>query len=86
MSRISIAEFESRLSEFIQRVRLGHKLTLLDGGKPVARVLPIVEAEMLHVREPLDRSSSLRDVPLPPPIQVGFDVVDILLEDRGADV
>ena len=85
MNRITIVEFESRLKEYVERARLGHEFTLLDGKEPVACLMPIRLAEVLLVREPLERSSSLQDVPMPPPIDLGFDVVDLLLDDRRVD-
>jgi len=36
----------------------------------------------LIVREPVGHSPSLQRVPLPPPLKLEIDVVDLLLEDR----
>jgi len=85
MNKITIVEFESRLKDYVEQARLGREFTLLDGEEPIARLLPFRLEEVLRVREPLDSSSSLKDVPMPPPLDLGIDVVDLLLEDRRVD-
>ncbi len=85
MTEVKIAELKARLSEYLRRVRRGHTLTVLDRDTPVARLVPYVEQEPLRVREPLGRSATLQDVPLPPPLGADFDVVDLLLEERQGE-
>ncbi len=85
MTEVKIAELKARLSEYLRRVRRGHTLTVLDRDTPVARLVPYVEQEPLRVREPLGRYATLQDVPLPPPLGVDFDVVDLLLEERQGE-
>ncbi len=85
MTEVRIAELKARLSEYLRRVRRGHALTVLDRDTPVARVVPYVEQEPLRVREPLARYPSLREVPLPPPLPLDLDVVDLLMEERQGD-
>lgn len=85
MRRVKIAELKARLSEHLRYVRRGHVLTVLDRDTPVARVLPIDAADALRVREPSRRVPRVRDVPLPPPLRVELDVVDVLLEERQGE-
>ncbi len=85
MIEVKIADLKARLSEHLRRVRRGHVLLVLDRDTPIARVVPYEESEPLRVRQPLGRSPTLQDVPLPPPLPIDFDVVDLLLEERRGD-
>ena len=82
MKRIKIAEFKARLSEHLRYVRRGHVLTILDRDTPVARVVPYEQGQPLRVRKPAGQRRRLRDVPLPPPLSVDVDIVDLLMEER----
>jgi len=42
-------------------------------------------ADALRVRQPAKRVRKLQDVPLPRPLRVGLDVVDLLLEERQGE-
>ncbi len=85
MRRARIAELKARLSEYLRDVRKGHALVVMDRNTPIARVEPYVAGqEPLAVRRPLGRTS-LQSVPLPPPLETGVDVVQILLEERRAE-
>jgi prevent-host-death family protein len=84
MTKVRIAELKARLSEYLRRVRRGHSITVLDRDTPVARVVPYAELEPLRVREPLGRQG-LHRVPLPPPLRLKLDVVDLLLEERQVE-
>jgi prevent-host-death family protein len=85
MNEVRIAELKARLSEHLRRVRRGHVLTVLDRDTPVARLVPYQESEPLRVRDPLGRARSLQDVPLPPPLAIDVDVVELLLEERQGE-
>ena len=80
-----IAEFKARLSEYLRRVRRGHVVTILDRDTPVAQVVPYARAAPLVVREPLGRYRKPADVPLPPPLRLDVDIVDLLLEERQSE-
>ena len=82
---VRIAEFKARLSQYLWRVRRGQTLTILDRDTPVTRVTPINGDEVLTVREPLQPSRRLQDVPLPPPLELDLDIVDLLMEERQGD-
>jgi prevent-host-death family protein len=82
---VKIAQLKARLSEYLRRVRGGHSLTILDRSTPIARVVPYAESEALRVREPHGRARTLQKVPLPPPLKLDLDVVDLLLEERQGE-
>ncbi len=86
MKRVKIAELKARLSEHLREVRRGRSLIVVDRDTPIARLLPYSsEAGGLTIRKPLGRWRSVRHVPLPPPLDLDTDVVDVLLEERQAE-
>ncbi len=85
MNEVKIAQLKAKLSEHLRRVRRGHTLPILDRDTPVARVVPYDEPGPLRVREPPSGGSGLRGVPLPPPLAVDLDIVDVLLEERQGE-
>lgn len=83
MRSVNIAELKAKLSEYLRHVRAGHPLIVLDRNTPVARLVPIdVEGGSVHVRRPMRKHPSLQSVPLPPPLQLEFDIVDLLHAER----
>ncbi len=83
MKKVGIARLKARLSEHLQDVRRGGSFTIMDRSTPIARVVPYgSETEPIRVRPPRGRYPSLQRVPLPPPLRIKGDVVDLLLEDR----
>lgn len=86
MKAVRIAELKARLSEYLRAVRRGQALTVLDRQTPIARIVPYTsEALLLTVRRPLPDAPPIHRVPLPPPLGVGVDVVDLLLEERQGE-
>jgi prevent-host-death family protein len=86
MTKVRIAELKARLSEHLRRVRRGHSLIVLDRDNPVAKIVPILgDGNALTVREPLGRYPSIQKVPLPPPLKIEIDVVDLLLAERQVE-
>jgi prevent-host-death family protein len=82
--RVGIAELKSRLSEYLRVVKRGGVVTVLDRETPVARLVPVErQAARLQVRPPA-LAGRIQDVPLPPPLALPFDIVDILKEERGS--
>ncbi|MEX2273914.1 MAG: type II toxin-antitoxin system prevent-host-death family antitoxin, partial [Vicinamibacterales bacterium] len=75
---VGIAELKARLSEHLATVRNGRTVTVLDRGKPVARIVPY-GGETLEVRRATRR---LRDLPLPGPPASATNSLALLLEDR----
>lgn len=83
--RAGVAELKARLSEFLRYVKKGQSVTVYDRDTPVARLVPLDGADLLSSRPPTGEYSSVQDVPLPPPLPVGVDVLELLREERQAE-
>lgn len=82
--RVRVAELKSRLSEYLRRVRRGQPITVLDRDTPIARLEPISTGPTpLVVRRPAPDAPRPGDVPLPPPLKLRVDVLQLLAEERG---
>ena len=79
---VGIADLKARLSEFLRLVRKGHAVTVLDRGRPVARIVPYEREVRLQVRRAAGKYERLADIPLPEPVDLDFDVLDVLREER----
>jgi len=85
MKSVNIADLKARLSEHLRHVRRGHVLTVFDRKTPVAQVVPYATpSETLRVRHPKGEQR-LQEVPLPPPLGLEVDVVEVLLEEREGE-
>ena len=83
MRSVNIAELKAKLSEYLRHVRAGHELTVLDRSTPVARLVPMdAGAGAVRTRRPMRRHPSIQAVPLPQPLQLEFDILDLLLQER----
>jgi hypothetical protein len=51
----------------------------------VARLVPYDDGSPLVIRRPLPGAPRLRDVSLPPPLEIERDVVELLLEERQGE-
>jgi prevent-host-death family protein len=77
---VRIADFKSRLSHHLRKVRQGHPLILLDRDTPIARVLPYSSGPgKLRSRKPTRES---RNINLPPPLSKKIYSLSALLEER----
>ena len=77
---VKIADFKAHLSHYLQNVRKGRALTLLDRHTPVARVLPYAEeAGKLTIRH---ATLSPAQVKLSAPSPGKIDVLRYLAEER----
>lgn len=86
MKTVKIADLKARLSEYLRRVRRGDTLTVMDRSTPVAWVIPYsAGGEALVIREPAGKWASPSKIPLPPPLKVDVDIVDLLLEEREGE-
>lgn len=83
MKRVGVAELKARLSRYLRLVRRGEALTVLDRDTPVARILPYDAPEPLVIRPPAPGATRLQDVPLPPPLPLDVDILDLLAQERG---
>lgn len=85
MRRAGIAELKARLSEFLRYVKKGQSVTVYDRDTPVARLVPLDASDLLSSRPPTGEYPSLQAVPLPAPLSVEIDVVELLREERQAE-
>jgi len=83
MTDVKIGEFKAHLSEHLRNVQRGDVVTVLDRRTPIARVVRHAgPPDALRVREPLGRVRRLRDIPLPRPLALDIDIVELLEEER----
>jgi prevent-host-death family protein len=81
MKQAGIAELRARLSEYLRAVRGGESVTIVDRQMPTAKMVPI-QSLSFRVREPAEGALPPNRVPLPPPLKLEIDVVELLLEER----
>ena len=83
MDTVRIADLKARLSEHLRAVRRGRTLTILDRDRPIARIVPYDGARRpLSIRAPRSGGVPVHRVPLPPPLRLKIDVMDLLAEER----
>jgi prevent-host-death family protein len=82
VKRVRIAELKARLSEYLRAVRRGETIAVLDRDTPIAQIVPVRDRTALRVRKPAPNSPPPNRVPLPKPLKLSIDVVDLLLEER----
>lgn len=83
MKEVRIAELKAKLSEHLRAVRRGHTITVFDRDQPIARIVPYRRADAtIRIRKPPKGAPRLADIPLPPPLNLDFDIVELLLEER----
>ena len=86
MIGIRIADLKSRLSEHLRKVRGGSSLTILDRDTPIARIVPWKAGDgSLRIRAPRPDAPKLQRVPLPPPLGLRGDIVNLLMDERQGD-
>jgi prevent-host-death family protein len=86
MTTVRIAELKSRLSSYLQQVRRGHPVIVLDRDTPVARIVPFEgDSSNLTVRTPRAGRHLLRAVRLPPPLPIRGDILALLREERQSE-
>ncbi len=84
--RTQISELKAKLSAYLQVVRKGGELIVMDRKTPVARIVPYDEpAPALRIRMPKPGAPLPCDVPLPPPLPEIPDLDRILREERTPD-
>jgi prevent-host-death family protein len=82
MKQVCIAELKSHLSEYLRFVRRGEAISILDRETPIARIVPARGRGTLATRKPAPGTPPPNRVPLPKPLKLTFDVVELLLEER----
>lgn len=82
MEQIKIAEFKSKLSANLKKVRSGQELIILDRDHPIAQVLPFRKKDKLTII-PAKNPKGWRHLKLKPAQpRSSVDVVHLLREDR----
>jgi prevent-host-death family protein len=82
MKQVRIAQLKSHLSEYLRAVRGGQTIDVLDRETPVAQIVPVRDRTRLKIRTPLPGTPSPNRVPLPRPLKIRIDIVDLLREER----
>jgi antitoxin (DNA-binding transcriptional repressor) of toxin-antitoxin stability system len=83
MDTVRIADLKARLSEHLRAVRRGRTLTILDRDRAIARIVPYdAERRPLTIRAPRPGAPAVARVPLPPPLRMKVDIVELLAEER----
>jgi len=90
MNMSTISETKNNLSALLDRVRAGETITILDRDRPIARLVPVREADDAHLAE-LARRGLIRNgtsadlsaiVDIAGPAPRGGDVLAALLAER----
>jgi prevent-host-death family protein len=80
---VGVAELKARLSEYLRSVRRGGDVVIHDRSEPIARLVPYAAGDArLIVREPAGRYAAVGRIPLPRPLKLDVDVVQVLLAER----
>lgn len=82
MKQVRIAELKARLSEYLRAVRRGETIAVLDRETPVAQIVPVRDRAALRIRKPAPGTPPPNRVPLPRPLKISIDIVQLLLEER----
>ena len=82
MKQVRIAELKSHLSEYLRAVRHGETISILYRETPVAQLIPARESVSLHIRKPAPGAPPPNRVPLPKPLGIKTDVLELLMEER----
>ena len=82
MKQVGIAELKAHLSDYLRAVRGGQTIAVLDQETPVAQIVPIRERATLLIRKPSPGAPTPNRIPLPEPLKIKIDVVDLLFEER----
>lgn len=62
MRHVPLAEFEKYIDEFVMAARAGEEIVVMDGGKPMVRLVPPVAEDVALIRrDALMRSVALRE-------------------------
>lgn len=80
--KTGVAELKARLSQYLRVVKEGREVVVHDRDQPIARIVPYAPSRTLVVREPVASYRTLGAIPLPPPVTLATDPVELLLDDR----
>jgi antitoxin (DNA-binding transcriptional repressor) of toxin-antitoxin stability system len=81
MKRVGVAELKNNLSKNLRLVGAGEVVEVTDHDRAIAHLVPIENKSRLAVRPPLKPFSEIAGKRYPR-VDLGFDPVELLLEDR----
>jgi len=81
MKQVGVAELKNNLSRHLRLVEAGEAIEVTDHDRPIARLIPI-ESKSRLVLKPAQKPFSEIRHRVYPPIDLRFDPVELLLEDR----
>jgi len=82
MTSVQVAELRNNLSRLLKAVEAGEEIEVLNRDRPVARLVPPrsqPRATIVPAKRPFSEVRDIRYEPIGPP---GFDIVEMLLDDR----
>jgi prevent-host-death family protein len=82
MKQVRIAELKAKLSEFLRAVQAGESIAVLDRNTAIAQIIPMRERPGIQIRKPSAGSPPPNEVPLPRPLPLKIDVLELLLQER----
>lgn len=86
MTTTGIADLKARLSHYLQGVRRGGEVVVMDRDTPVARIVPYSStARQLTIRRPRAGAAAPGAFRFPPPLALQRDVVALLLAERQSE-
>lgn len=80
--RVDVAELGVNLAEYLRTAQSGETIQIFDGEQQVASIVPAgtyVDTTFIRRAAP----GRAADVPLPPPLQLSVDILDLLREEKG---
>ena len=82
MKRVGVAELKDQLSKHLRSVEAGEVIEVTDRERPIARLMPIEPpSPKIDFIEPTRSFAEIRDRAYPP-LNLGLDILELLLEDR----
>ena len=79
---VNISELKAKLSAYLDRVRKGETVTILDRKTPIARIVPIEQDDGLRIHPASKPPGAIGEVKGVRPLKP-VDVVKLLRESRG---
>ena len=82
-THVRIADLKAHLSRHLRDVRRGRSITVFDRTTPVARIVPMgSDPDPLVILPPREGAGPVGRIKALPALDLGIDIVDLLLEDR----
>jgi prevent-host-death family protein len=82
MKRVKIAELKDQLSRHLRAVEHGAEVEVTDRDRPIARIVPVTEADVRVVALPPKRPFSSLRRRRHPPARWALSSTELLLEER----